>query len=139
MESVAYAIILNNYIKYEETYELMNHYQYVNTRMGTQNDFRFSNGNTLPITAVPYGMAGFTIQTDRGKKTGWFYSPYSKSFEGIRLTHQPSPWLGDYGELIIYGQNGKFETEDAKRWSSYNNEKCVLEPAYMKAYVNRDR
>ena len=80
----------------------MNNYKYVNTRMGTQNDFRFSNGNVLPITAIPYGMASFTIQTEIGKKRGWFYSPYSKSFEGIRLTHQPSPWLGDYGELIIY-------------------------------------
>lgn len=117
----------------------MNNYKYVNTRMGTQNDFRFSNGNVLPITAIPYGMASFTIQTEIEKKRGWFYSPYSQSFEGIRLTHQPSPWLGDYGELIIYGQNGKLETEDTNRWSSYNNEKCVLEPAYMKAYINRDR
>lgn len=117
----------------------MNNYKYVNTRMGTQNDFRFSNGNVLPITAIPYGMASFTIQTEIGKKRGWFYSPYSKSFEGIRLTHQPSPWLGDYGELIIYGQNGKIKTEDTKRWSYYNNEKCVLEPAYMKSYINRDR
>ena len=120
----------------------MNNYKYVNTRMGTQNSYRFSNGNVLPITAIPYGMASFTIQTEKteiNKKTGWFYSPYAKSFEGIRVTHQPSPWLGDYGELIIYGQNGRLETEDAKRWSYYNNEKCVLEPAYMKAYINRDR
>jgi len=118
---------------------MSNNYKYVNTRMGTQNDFRFSNGNVLPITAVPYGMASFTVQTERGKREAWFYSPYSKSFEGIRLTHQPSPWLGDYGELIICGQNGGFETDDTKRWSYYDNEKCVLEPAYMKAYIHRYR
>ena len=115
----------------------MNNYKYVNTRMGTQNSFRFSNGNVLPITAVPYGMASFTLQTE--KNGTWFYSPYSKSFEGIRLTHQPSPWIGDYGDLVVYGQNGKLETDEKKRWSYYNNEKCVLEPAYMKAYINRDR
>lgn len=115
----------------------MNNYRYVNTRMGTQNGFRFSNGNVLPITAVPYGMASFTIQTE--KNGAWFYSPYSKSFEGIRLTHQPSPWIGDYGDLIIYGQNGEFKTEENERWSYYDPEKCVLEPALMRSYVNRDR
>ncbi|MBR2459625.1 MAG: GH92 family glycosyl hydrolase [Clostridia bacterium] len=115
----------------------MSNYKYVNTRMGTENDMRFSNGNVLPITAVPYGMASFTLQT---KKNGaWFYSPYSKSFEGIILTHQQSPWLKDYGELIICGQNGSLETEEDKRWSYFDNRKCILEPALMRAYINRDR
>ena len=115
----------------------MTRYEYVNTRMGTENTKRFSNGNVLPITAVPYGMASFTIQTEG--RDSWFYSPSSKSFEGIRLTHQPSPWLADYGNLIICGQNGKLETEREMRWSSYDNKKCILEPAYMSAYINRDR
>lgn len=116
----------------------MNNYKYVNTRMGTQNEMRFSNGNVLPITAVPYGMASFTLQTNK-KNGNWFYSPYAKSFEGIRLTHQPSPWIGDYGELIIYGQNGSFETDEEKRWSYFDNKKCVLEPALIRSYINRDR
>ncbi|MBQ9783731.1 MAG: GH92 family glycosyl hydrolase [Clostridia bacterium] len=115
----------------------MSNYPYVNTKMGTQNGKRFSNGNALPITAVPYGMASFTIQTE--KMGNWFYSPYSKSFEGIRLTHQPSPWLGDYGNLIICGQNGELKIKEDERWSYFNNEKCVLEPARMQSYIHRDR
>ena len=116
---------------------MSNCYSYVNVKMGTLNSNRFSNGNVLPITAVPYGMASFTIQTEQVGK--WFYSPIDKCFEGIRLTHQPSPWMGDYGNLIICGQNGKLEIEEKRRWSYYDNRKCVLEPAYMSSYVNRDR
>lgn len=116
----------------------MGFYSYVNVKMGTQNNKRFSNGNVLPLTSVPYGMASFTVQTD-GVNGRWFYSPYSKTFEGIRLTHQPSPWMGDYGNLIICGQNGPICVEEKARWSYFDNKKCVFEPAYMKSYINRDR
>jgi predicted alpha-1,2-mannosidase len=116
----------------------MNFYQYVNTRMGTFNSHRFSNGNVYPVTAVPHGMASFTIQNENASPR-WFYSPRSKSFEGIRLTHQPSPWMGDYGNLIITGQRGEMLLSEENRWSCYDNERCVMEPAYMKGYVYRDR
>ena len=115
----------------------MSNYQYVNTRMGTHNSLRYSNGNVVPVTAVPYGMASFTIQTENNG--GWFYSPYAKSFEGIRLTHLASPWISDYGDLVIFGQNGELKIEENKRWSYYDPKKSVLEPALMKSYINRDR
>lgn len=116
----------------------MKNYRYVNVKLGTENVRRFSSGNVLPLTAVPHGMASFTLQNEKAASP-WFYSPRSKSFEGIRLTHQPSPWLQDYGQLIITGQRGKLFFEEEKRWSSFDNEGCVLEPAYMKGYVYRDR
>lgn len=116
----------------------MQKYLYVNTKLGTLNDRRFSNGNVLPVTAVPHGMASFTIQNDKSAGR-WFYSPLSKSFEGIRLTHQPSPWLGDYGNLVLTGQHGKLIFEEDYRWSSFDNRNCIIQPAYMKGYVYRDR
>ena len=116
----------------------MSKYSYVNIRMGTKNCKRFSNGNVLPLTAVPYGMASFTVQTEIRDKW-WFFDPDSHSFEGIRLTHQPSPWMGDYGQLILCGQNGTPAFGEAARWSSYDPHACVLEPAYMRSYINRDR
>lgn len=116
----------------------MSFYDYVNVRMGTKNVRRFSNGNAFPLTGVPHGMATFTIQTDKAAGN-WFYSPDAKSFEGIRLTHQPSPWLGDYGNLIITGQRGTLAFEEELRWSYYDPDASVLEPAYMKGYVARDR
>ncbi len=116
----------------------MEKYRYVNTRLGTCNSPRFSNGNLYPVTAVPHGTAFFTLQTENVNPR-WFYSPRSKSFEGIRLTHQPSPWMGDYGNLIVTGQRGELFLDEERRWSCYDNENCVLEPAYMKGYVYRDR
>lgn len=116
----------------------MKKYDYINTKLGTYNTRRFSNGNVLPITSVPHGLASFTIQNERSAGS-WFYSPCSKSFEGIRLTHQPSPWVEDYGQLIIVGQHGDLFFSEDKRWASFDNEGCVLQPAYLKGRVYRDR
>lgn len=116
----------------------MKKYAYVNVKMGTFNGKRFSNGNILPIVSVPHGMASFTVQNEKAAGS-WFYSPYSKSFEGIRLTHQASPWVKDYGYLIITGQRGDLYFDEERRWSSFDNENAVFEPAYMKAYIYRDR
>ncbi len=116
----------------------MGNYRYVNTRLGTFNTRRFSNGNVLPLTAVPHGMASFTIQNEKSGDR-WFYSPHSKSFEGIRLTHRPSPWMGEYGNLVITGQRGKLFFGEDERWSAFDARGCILEPAYQRGYVYRDR
>ena len=115
----------------------MSLYDYVNIRMGTKNAYRFSNGNALPLVALPHGMASFTIQSER--RGNWFYDPDARYFEGVRLTHQPSPWIGDYGQLIVTGQHGTLRLADWERWSSYDPRACILEPAYMEAYIERDR
>ena len=86
------------------------------TGMGSLNDRRFSNGNVYPVTALPFGMANFTLQTDGGAGN-WFYSPLAHSFEGIRLTHQPSPWVGDYGHMLFFPFSG--ELPERERWSSF--------------------
>lgn len=120
----------------------MSNYSYVNTKMGSFNHVRYSNGNCYPVCAVPHGMNFFTLQTESVKNeintTNWFYSPLSSSFEGIRLTHMPSPWLGDYGKLLIYAERGAL-TEGGTYWTSFDNEKTVIEPAYIKVYAEKDR
>lgn len=115
----------------------MNKYHLINTRMGSENNKRFSNGNCYPACAMPHGMNFFTIQTAPGFNERWFYSPLSSSSEGIILTHMPSPWLGDYGKLIIYGQNGSYRAY-GNQWSSYDPEKTVFEPAYINAHLFPD-
>jgi len=62
---------------------------YVNVKMGTKSHPRRSYGNTLPLTQLPFAMAGFAIQTDG--RSQWFYHPDHEFAEGVRLTHQPSP------------------------------------------------
>ena len=114
----------------------MKYYSYVNTKMGSFNHERYSNGNCYPVCAVPHGMNFFTIQTNGSNN--WFYSPMDKSFEGIRLTHLPSPWLSDYNKLLIWGERGSFNEDTRTYWSSFDNSKAVIEPAYIHLSLHRD-
>ena len=110
--------------------------EFVNIKQGTKSSYRYSNGNTLPMTQLPFAMAGFAPQTDSAVKN-WFYNPDSRSLEGVRLTHQPSPWIGDYGALTLLPQNERIFTEPDKRWSGYRPEEAVLRPDYMRLYFLR--
>ncbi len=114
----------------------MSELDYVFTGMGSLNDRRFSNGNVYPVTALPFGMANFTLQTDGGAGN-WFYNPLAHSFEGIRLTHQPSPWVGDYGHMLFFPFSG--ELPERERWSSFRPEKTSLCPHEMDVYLQRFR
>lgn len=109
---------------------------FVNAKIGTLNDRRFSNGNVYPVTACPFGMTNFTVQTDGGAGN-WFYSPLSHAFEGIRLTHQPSPWVGDYGHLLFLPFSGELRKEPHARWSGFRPEKAALRPERLEAYLQR--
>ena len=84
----------------------MDKLKYVDIRHGTGSDRRFSNGNTLPLTALPHALAAFAPQTDTSRGS-WFYHPKDRSVEGIRLTHQPSPWVGDFSHFVFMPQRGE--------------------------------
>ncbi len=104
----------------------------VNTKQGSKSVHRFSNGNTLPLVQLPFGMAAFAPQTVENN-IRWYYHPDSRSLEGIRLTHQPSPWIADYGAMLFSLQNrkmGGFDGED--RWSGFRPEDAILTPYYLK-------
>ena len=77
----------------------------VNPLQGTDSHYGFSKGNTLPITARPFGMNHWSVQTD--ESSGWFFSPRSHKTQGIRCTHQPSPWIGDYGHFAVMANSGR--------------------------------
>lgn len=75
---------------------------YVNVKMGTKSKIELSSGNTLPLTQMPFAMASFCPQTEISKETPtWFFDPDASFNEGVRLTHQPSPWIGDYGTFLF--------------------------------------
>lgn len=109
----------------------MEYCNYVNILQGTENSMRYSNGNTLPLVSVPFGMNGFSIQTTQNN-WNWFFHPNSRSIEGIRLTHQPSPWIGDYGHFVFMPQNGDPYIQPDARWSGYKLQEAILHPYYMK-------
>lgn len=104
--------------------------QYVNIKQGSKSSFRFSNGNTLPLVTAPFGMNNFCIQTQESAG-GWFFHPDHRQLEGIRLTHQPSPWMGDYGHFVVMPQNGDVFIKEEDRASGYRPEETSLFPHYM--------
>ena len=73
---------------------------WVDTRRGTRSAFEFSRGNTLPITALPNGFAKFTPATD-ARTRRWIYQHHRTRLQGLSLTHQPSPWMGDRHQLVM--------------------------------------
>ena len=78
----------------------------IDTRFGTASKHAFSRGNTLPYTGVPFGMNYFVPQTS-DQDGAWFFDPHLPIFQGIRLTHQPSPWIGDYSWLLLTPVTGQ--------------------------------
>ena len=112
----------------------MSYLQYVNIRQGTASVSRFSHGNTLPLTQRPFGMAAFAPQTDA--KGNWFYHPNDRCLEGVRLTHQPSPWVGDFGTLILMPQAGDNKAfESWRRWSGYRPDSKLVPFSYFDEWL----
>ena len=109
----------------------MSYLPYVHVNQGTASFTRFSHGNTVPLTQLPWGMAGFIPQTEvRGGN--WYYHPADRCLEGVRLTHQPSPWVGDFGALLFMPQADTPFTDAGARWSGYRPEEAVLAPDYLR-------
>ena len=115
----------------------MKYCSYVNTKQGSKSTHRYSNGNTLPLVQLPFGMTAFAPQTEAD--TRWYYHPESRSLEGIRLTHQPSPWIADYGAFVFLPQNRLIAAESGRRWSGYRPEEATLTPYYLKTRFLRSR
>lgn len=100
----------------------------IDTRHGTANQHSFSNGNCLPYTGVPFGMNYFSVQTSYERGSWWFH-PEDHIFQGYRLTHQPSPWMGDFSHLLLTPFSGELcEPSIFKTQSSYRPKESLFRP-----------
>ena len=109
----------------------------IDTRFGTASKHVFSRGNTLPYTGVPFGMNYFVPQTS-DQEGSWFFDPHLPIFQGVRLTHQPSPWIGDYSWLLLTPVTGKISGDTLfYRQSSYNLERAIFNPHYLRIFSER--
>lgn len=109
----------------------------IDTRFGTASKHAFSRGNTLPYTGVPFGMNYFVAQTS-DQEGAWFFDPHLPIFQGIRLTHQPSPWIGDYSWLLLTPVTGQLGGDSLfHRQSSYDIDKACFQPHYLKLFSLR--
>lgn len=107
---------------------------YVNILMGTMSEYPLSHGNTYPAIARPWGMNFWTPQT-RKIGDGWQYVYTDYKLNGFKQTHQPSPWMNDYGQFSIFPMVGKMEFDQEKRASWYSHKGEVASPHYYSAYL----
>ena len=107
----------------------MGYLSHVNVKMGTKSIRRRSYGNTLPLTQLPFSMASFCIQTDGGSP--WFYHPEHEYAEGVRLSHQYSPWLWDFGTVLMMPQNDVVANSGPAAWSGRRLQDTVESPDYL--------
>lgn len=108
--------------------------QYVNPLMGTQSTFALSTGNTYPAIARPWGMNFWTPQTGK-MGDGWTYVYTANKIRGFKQTHQPSPWINDYGQFAIMPVVGKPEFDQNKRASWFSHKSEIAKPYYYEVYL----
>ena len=107
---------------------------YVNTLVGSDSDHGLSTGNTYPAIAMPWGMNFWVAQTGK-MGDGWQYTYAAKKIRGLKQTHQPSPWINDYGQFSLMPTVGKpiFDEEKRASWFSHKAEKAT--PYYYNVYL----
>ncbi|WP_027125100.1 GH92 family glycosyl hydrolase [Gelidibacter mesophilus] len=107
---------------------------WVNPLMGTDSDPGLSNGNTYPLIAMPWGMNFWTPQTgDMGN--GWTYTYNAHKIKGFKQTHQPSPWMNDYGQFSIMPVTGKLRFKQDERQSWFSHKAETVTPYYYSVYL----
>ena len=107
---------------------------YVSTLVGTLSEHSFSTGNTYPAIALPWGMNFWTPVTGK-MGDGWAYRYDAHQIRGFEQTHQPSPWINDYGQFAIMPvRDAAMVDQDARSsWFSHLSE--TAKPYYYQVYL----
>ncbi|MDR1600890.1 MAG: GH92 family glycosyl hydrolase [Tannerella sp.] len=111
--------------------------EYVNPLMGTQSTYALSAGNTYPAIALPWGMNFWTPQTGK-TGNGWAYVYTDNKIRGFKQTHQPSPWINDYGQFSIMPVTGATDAtgvDDDGRASWFSHKAEISKPYYYRVYL----
>jgi predicted alpha-1,2-mannosidase len=107
---------------------------HVNPLMGTASKPELSNGNTYPAIGLPWGMNYWTPQTGK-MGNGWTYTYDADRIRGFKQTHQPSPWMNDYGQFTIMPVTGRKRFTEEQRASWYSHKAELSKPDYYRVYL----
>ena len=118
----------------KDSYMTLDPVDYVNPLSGTASTYELSTGNTYPAIALPWGMSFWTPQTGRDGN-GWTYTYSATKIRGLKQTHQPSPWINDYGafSLMPVTTGPIYDEEGRQSWFSHKAE--TVKPYYYKVYL----
>ncbi len=115
-------------------HDVLSPVDYVNILMGTDSKFLLSNGNTYPAVALPWGMNFWTPQTGK-MGDGWVYTYSSDKLRGFKQTHQPSPWINDYGQFSLMPVTGGTKIGEDERASWFSHKAETATPYYYQVYL----
>jgi predicted alpha-1,2-mannosidase len=107
---------------------------YINPLMGTASKPIMSNGNTYPAVAVPWGMNFWTPQSGK-MGDGWQYTYDADKIRGFKQTHQPSPWMNDYGMFSIFPETGSLKLDENERASWFSHKAENAKPYYYSVFL----
>lgn len=116
-------IFFLTFLAYTLSAQVLEPEEMVNPLMGTLSKVSLSNGNTYPAIGLPWGMNIWSPQTGK-MGDGWMYTYDADRIRGFKQTHQPSPWMNDYGQFAIMPVTGgiKFNQDDRASWFSHKSE-----------------
>ena len=139
MKIIKTLIFIFSVVQFSQAQEILidkveNPIDWVNPLIGTDSKPSLSNGNVYPAIARPWGMNFWTPQTGQ-MGSGWAYTYDADKIRGFKQTHQPSPWMNDYGQFSIMPVTGQLRfTEDARSsWFSHKSE--TVKPHYYSVYL----
>jgi putative alpha-1,2-mannosidase len=95
----------------------------------------FSTGNTLPLTSMPWGFNNWSPQTKEGsRRTGsWWFNGNDHELTWMRCTHQPSPWIGDWGWFLFSPQISRAPDRNPRHF--WEPRGAVMKPHLFDAIV----
>ncbi|MGF7039605.1 GH92 family glycosyl hydrolase [Mucilaginibacter lappiensis] len=130
----AFLVVLSVYTYAQQAEKSNSPVDYINPLMGTASKPDLSNGNTYPAIALPWGMNTWTPQTGK-MGDGWQYTYDADKIRGFKQTHQPSPWMNDYGQFVIMPVTGhlRFDQDQRASWFSHKSE--TAKPYYYSVFL----
>lgn len=111
-------------------------YRLVDPRIGTANE-----GQTYPVVGVPFGMTGWTPETQPTEdkcKAPYYYK--DSKLTGFRGSH----WLSgsctqDYGSVTLMPVVGDLKVTPAARASQFSHSSESMSPAYYSVFLQDDQ
>ena len=132
---IAYTCILALLASCTPKLELVdNPADYVSTLAGSLSEHSFSTGNTYPAIALPWGMNFWTPVTGM-MGDGWTYRYDAHQIRGFKQTHQPSPWINDYGQFAIMPVRNASQVDQDSRASWFSHKSETARPYYYQVYL----
>lgn len=107
---------------------------YVSTLVGSLSEHSLSTGNTYPALAMPWGMNFWTPVTGK-MGDGWAYRYDHHWIRGFKQTHQPSPWINDYGQFAVMPVSDAERVEQNARASWFSHKSETARPYYYQVYL----